>query len=62
MVSTFQGWRFQHYRQASLWTAKKFRRITQEALFKEDQSQTQEELAESLRITQQVVSVRLKAM
>ena len=26
MVSTFQGWRFQHWRQASLWTAKKIRR------------------------------------
>jgi len=62
MVSTFQGWRFQRYRQASLWIAKKFRRITQEALLKEDQSQPQEELAESLRITQQVVSVQLKAM
>ena len=26
MVSTFQGWRFQRWRQASLWTAKKIRR------------------------------------
>jgi len=26
MVSTFQGWRFQHWRQTSLWTAKKIRR------------------------------------
>jgi len=26
MVSTFQGWRFQRWRQVSLWTAKKIRR------------------------------------
>ena len=26
MVSTFQGWRFQHWRQASLWIAKKIQR------------------------------------
>jgi len=45
----------------SLWTAKKIRRqkIRDE---EEDQSQTQEELAESLGITQQAVSVRLRAM
>ena len=33
-----------------------------EGLFEEDQSQTQEELAESLGVTQQAVSVRLRAM
>jgi len=33
-----------------------------EALLEEDQNQTQEELAESLGITQQVVSIRLRAM
>ena len=27
MISTFQGWRFQCWRQASLWTAKKIQRI-----------------------------------
>ena len=32
-----------------------------EALFEEDQSQTQEELAESSGVTQQAVSVRLRA-
>ena len=32
-----------------------------EALLEEDQSQTQEELAESLGVTQQAVSVRLRA-
>jgi len=33
-----------------------------ETLLEEDQSQTQEELAESLGVTQQAVSVRLRAM
>jgi len=33
-----------------------------EALLEEDQSQTQEELAELLKVTQQAVSVRLKTM
>ena len=33
-----------------------------EVLLEEDQSQTQEELTESLEITQQAVSVRLRAM
>jgi len=28
MISTFQGWRFQRWKQASLWTAKKIRRIS----------------------------------
>jgi len=40
---------------------KQFENKELEALFEEDQSQTQEELAESLGITQQV-SVRLRAM
>jgi len=58
MISTF-GWKFQRWRQASLWI--KFEDKELEALFEEDQSQTQEELAESLRVTQQAVSVRLRA-
>jgi len=41
---------------------KKFEDKELEALLEEDQSQTQEELAESLGVTQQAVSVRLRAM
>jgi len=41
---------------------KKFENKELEALFEEDQNQTQEKLAESLGITQQAVSVRLRAM
>ena len=41
---------------------KKFEDKELEALLEEDQSQTQEELAESLEVTQQAVSVRLRAM
>ena len=41
---------------------KKFEDQELEALLEEDQSQTQEELAESLGVTQQAVSVRLGAM
>ena len=41
---------------------KKFEDKELEALLEEDQSQTQEELAESLGITQQTVFVRLKSM
>ena len=44
---------------------KKFKNKELEALFEEDQqiqSQTQEEFAESLGVTQQAVSVRLRAM
>ena len=62
MVSTFQEWRFLRWRQASLRTAKKFEDKELEELFDEDPSQTQEELAESLEVTQQAVSVRLKSM
>ena len=63
MVSMFQGWRFQRWKQVSLWTAKKIQKDKElEALLEEDQSQTQEELAESLGITQQAVSVRLRVM
>ena len=62
MISTFQGWRFQRWRQASLWTAKKFEDTELEVLLEEDQNETQEELAESLGVTQQAVSVRLTAM
>jgi len=41
---------------------KKFEDKEIEALLEEDQSQTQEELAESLGVIQQAVSVRLRAM
>ena len=41
---------------------KKFEDKQLEALLDEDPSQTQEELAESLEVTQQAVSVRLKSM
>ena len=41
---------------------KKYEDKELEALLEEDQSQTQEELAKSLGITQQAVSVRLKTM
>jgi len=41
---------------------KKFEDKELEALLEEDQSQTPEELAESLGVTQQAVSVRLRAM
>ena len=41
---------------------KKFEDKELEALLEEDQSQTQEKLAGSLKITQQAVSVRLRAM
>ncbi|EGI67651.1 Mariner Mos1 transposase, partial [Acromyrmex echinatior] len=41
---------------------KKFEDKELEALLEEDQSQTQEELAESLGVIQQAVSARLKAM
>ncbi|XP_078036935.1 uncharacterized protein LOC144470030 [Augochlora pura] len=43
-------------------TAKKFEDKQLEALLNEDPSQTQEELAASLGVTQQAVSVRLKFM
>ena len=46
----------------SLTLAKKFKDKELEALLEEDQSQTQEELAESLGVIQQAVSVRLRAM
>jgi len=62
MISTFQEWRFQRWRQASLWIAKKIRRQRiRGRLLEEDQSQTQEELAESLEITQQAVSVLIES-
>jgi len=41
---------------------KKFEDKELEALFEEDQSQTQEELAELLAVTQQAVSIRLRVM
>jgi len=41
---------------------KKFEDKELEALLEEDQNQTQEELVESLRVIQQAVSVRLRAM
>ena len=42
--------------------SKKFEDKELEALLEEDQSQTQEEFAESLGVTQQVVPVRLRTM
>jgi len=60
MVSTFQGWRFED--KPRFGQAKKFEDKELEALLEEDQSQTQEELAESLGVTQQAISVRLRAM
>jgi len=42
--------------------SKKFEDKELEALLKEDQSQTQEELAKSLGVTQQAVSVQLRTM
>ena len=43
---------------------KKFedKELLEKALLEEDQSQTQEEFAESLGVTQQAISVRLRAM
>jgi len=41
---------------------KKFEDKELEALLEENQRQTQDELAESLGVTQQAVSVRLRAM
>ena len=41
---------------------KKFEDKELEALLKEDQNQTQEELTKSLEVTQQAVSIRLRAM
>jgi len=41
---------------------KKFEDKELEALLEEDQSQTQEELAKSLGVIQQAVSIRLRAM
>ena len=41
---------------------KKFEDKELEALLEEDQSQMQKELAESLGVTQQAISVRLRAM
>ena len=63
MVSTFQGWRFQCWRhKPPSGQPKIFEEKELEALLEQDQSQTQEELAESLGITQQTVSVRLRVM
>jgi len=53
-VFTFQGWRFQRLKTSS-GQPKKFEDKELEALLEEDQNQ--EELAESLGITQQAISV-----
>ena len=55
MVSTFQEWRFENKPRSG--QPKKFEDKELEALLEEDRSQTQEELAESLGVTQQAVSV-----
>ena len=60
--STFQGWRFQRWKQASLWIAKKIRRQRITGITWRRSESMQEELAESLEVTQQAVSVRLRAM
>jgi len=63
MVSTFQGWRFQFIEnKPRSGQPKKFEDKELEALLEEDQSQTQKEFVESLKVTQQAVSVRLRAM
>ena len=62
MVSTFQGQKFSVEDKPRSEQPKKFEDKELEALLEEDQSQTQEELAESLGVTQQAVSVRLRAM
>jgi len=62
MVSTFQEWNFNVEDKPRSGQPKKFKDKELEALLEEDQSQTQEELAESLGVTQQAVSVRLRAM
>jgi len=61
MVSTFQG-DFSIEDKPRSGQPKKFEDKELEALFEEDQSQTQEEFVESLEVTQQAVSIRLKAM
>jgi len=59
----FQGWDFSVEDKSRSEQSKKFRqRIRDKELLEEDQSQTQEQLAESLGVTQQAVSVRLRAM
>ena len=63
MALTFQGWRFQCWRQALLWTAKKIRRQRIRGITRRrSESNARGELAESLGVTQQVVSARLRAM
>ena len=61
MVSTFQG-DFSIEDKPRFGQPKKFEDKELEALLEEDQSQTQEELAESSGVTQQAVSVRLRTM
>jgi len=63
MVSTFQEWRLQFVEnKPRSGQPKKFEDKELETLLEEDQSQTQKELVESLKVTQQAVSVRLRAM
>jgi len=59
MVSTFGDFSVEDKPRSK--QPKKFEDKELEALLEQDQSQTQEELAESLGITQQAVSVRLRA-
>jgi len=68
-VPTDKSCRFRHFKDGDFsiedkprsGQPKKFEDKELKAL-EEDQSQTQEEFAESLRVTQQAISVRLKAM
>jgi len=60
MVSTFQGWRFQRWRQASLWIAKKIRRQRIRGItWRRSDARG---ACKILKVTQQAVSVRLRAM
>ena len=59
MVSTFQKWWFQRWRQASLWTAKKFEDKEFEALLDEDCCQTLKRLSDTLNVTEMAASKHL---
>ena len=62
MISTFQGCRFQRWRQTSLWTAKKIRRQRIRGITRRRSESNARGASESLGVIQQAVSVRLRAM